>query len=70
MCSPDATHIQMTDEFKEAFLRGFNEKRSLVAEGRLDGVFWNKPAARMATLVSELMLILIQSKFARFDLHF
>lgn len=47
------SYVPITDELKEVFLKGHNEKRSLVAQGKLDGNFFNKPAARMATLVSD-----------------
>lgn len=51
-CNPGESYVNMNDEFKEALLNGHNKKRSLVGQGKLDGVFSGKAATRMATLVS------------------
>lgn len=48
--------LPITNEIKEIFLRDHNEKRSLIAQGKGDGIFRGKTASRMATLVSGFIL--------------
>lgn len=49
----NAEYIPITDEMKKWFLKGHNEKRNLIAQGKLGGVF-EETASRMATIVSLL----------------
>ena len=42
----------MTDELRDLFLNGQNEKKNLIALGKLGGVFTGKIEARIPTLVS------------------
>lgn len=61
-CPPDTTYVPITDKIKEAFLTKLNEKRNLVAEGKLDGVFLDKTAIRMPTLVSNFKWVQFRHK--------
>lgn len=48
--------MPMTKELKEEFLNGHNEKRSMYATGQGAGIFYQRTASRMATLVSDMAL--------------
>lgn len=61
-----AAYIPMANDIKELFLNEHNKRRSLVAQGKLGGVFSKKTAARMATLVSECRLFKRATMFKDF----
>lgn len=60
-CHPNDSYVPITDEIKEAILRGHNENRDIVAQGKLDGVFLNQTASRMTTLVSDFLKVVLCS---------
>lgn len=50
------TYFPISNELKKLFLNEHNKRRSLVAQGKYEGIFAKKTAARMTTLVSDFII--------------